>query len=59
MPATAVSAPAAPAPAQVQAVSSVPAAIQGATARCQDGEYSSSRHRQGTCSGHGGVAQWL
>lgn len=31
----------------------------GATARCSDGEYSFSQHRQGTCSGHGGVAQWL
>lgn len=31
----------------------------GATARCVDGEYSFSKHRQGTCSGHGGVAQWL
>lgn len=31
----------------------------GATARCEDGDYSFSRHRSGTCSGHGGVAQWL
>ena len=31
----------------------------GATARCQDGTYSFSQHRQGTCSHHGGVAQWL
>lgn len=31
----------------------------GATARCQDGNYSYSQHRQGTCSGHGGVAEWL
>lgn len=31
----------------------------GATARCKDGTYSSSQHRQGTCSGHGGVAAWL
>lgn len=30
----------------------------GATARCRDGEYSFSRHHRGTCSGHGGVAQW-
>ncbi|HEX5345865.1 MAG TPA: DUF3761 domain-containing protein [Pseudonocardiaceae bacterium] len=35
------------------------AAPAGATARCSDGEYSFSQHRQGTCSGHGGVAQWL
>ncbi|HEY2766290.1 MAG TPA: DUF3761 domain-containing protein [Pseudonocardiaceae bacterium] len=31
----------------------------GVTAKCKDGEYSFSKHRQGTCSGHGGVAQWL
>jgi len=31
----------------------------GATARCRDGSYSFSRHRSGTCSHHGGVAQWL
>jgi DNA/RNA endonuclease YhcR with UshA esterase domain len=32
---------------------------QGATARCRDGIYSFSRTRSGTCSHHGGVAQWL
>jgi hypothetical protein len=32
---------------------------EGATARCRDGTYSFSRHRRGTCSGHGGVAAWL
>jgi hypothetical protein len=32
---------------------------EGATARCVDGTYSFSRHRRGTCSHHGGVAQWL
>ncbi len=31
----------------------------GATARCRDGTYSISKHRSGTCSHHGGVAQWL
>ena len=31
----------------------------GATARCRDGTYSFSRHHQGTCSHHGGVAVWL
>lgn len=31
----------------------------GATALCRDGTYSFSRSRRGTCSGHGGVAQWL
>jgi len=28
------------------------------TAICRDGAYSYSRHRSGTCSHHGGVAQW-
>jgi hypothetical protein len=31
----------------------------GATAQCKDGSYSYSQHRSGTCSGHGGVKQWL
>ncbi len=31
----------------------------GATARCKDGTYSFSQTRQGTCSHHGGVAEWL
>lgn len=30
----------------------------GATAMCADGTYSFSQHRSGTCSHHGGVAQW-
>lgn len=32
---------------------------QGATALCRDGTYSFSQSRRGTCSHHGGVAQWL
>jgi hypothetical protein len=32
---------------------------EGATARCRDGTYSYSQSRRGTCSWHGGVAQWL
>ena len=36
-----------------------PAPPAGATAKCQDGTYSFSQHRSGTCSHHGGVAQWL
>ena len=32
---------------------------QGATAQCRDGTYSFSQHHRGTCSYHGGVAQWL
>lgn len=31
----------------------------GATARCRDETYSYSQHRSGTCSHHGGVAEWL
>ena len=30
----------------------------GASARCRDGSYSFSVHRRGTCSHHGGVAEW-
>jgi hypothetical protein len=54
--------PAAKAPA---AKSSAPAATArgsdaaGATAKCKDGSYSHSTHHSGTCSRHGGVAQWL
>ena len=29
------------------------------TARCKDGTMSYSQHRSGTCSSHGGVAEWL
>ena len=35
---------------------SVPA---GATAQCNDGTYSFSQSRSGTCSHHGGVARWF
>ena len=35
------------------------AAPGGASAKCKDGTLSFSQHRSGTCSGHGGVAQWL
>jgi hypothetical protein len=31
----------------------------GASAQCNDGSYSFSRHRSGTCSHHGGVLRWL
>lgn len=30
----------------------------GATAKCGDGTYSTSKTRTGTCAGHKGVAQW-
>lgn len=31
----------------------------GACAICRDGTYSFSKNRKGTCSHHGGVAEWL
>jgi hypothetical protein len=36
-----------------------PTTPAGATAQCVDGTYSFSQSRSGTCSHHGGVAQWL
>jgi hypothetical protein len=33
-------------------------ATNGATAKCKDGTLSYSAHHSGTCSHHGGVAQW-
>jgi hypothetical protein len=41
------------------AAAAVHAPPPGATARCTDGTYSFSDTRSGTCSHHGGVAQWL
>lgn len=59
-PAVAEPAPAASAP----KATSPPAAAKAvapsdATAQCNDGTYSKSQHRSGTCSHHGGVKQWL
>lgn len=57
----------APAPRMAPAPRATPAAVgqnthaggpNGATARCRDNTYSSSAHRSGTCSRHGGVAEW-
>lgn len=33
--------------------------VLGLTARCEDGWPSHSQTHQGTCSSHGGVAQWV
>ena len=33
--------------------------VSGASARCKDGTLSYSKTRRGTCSWHGGVAEWL
>lgn len=54
----------APVPAPVKGTKSVPAAAPdavepGATARCKDGSFSHSKQHSGSCSRHGGVAQWL
>ncbi len=35
-----------------------PSKPAGASARCRDGTYSFSQSRRGTCSHHGGVAEW-
>jgi uncharacterized protein DUF3761 len=45
------------APSTIPGGAMVPAT--GATARCVDGTLSYSQHRSGTCSHHGGVAQWI
>ncbi len=34
-------------------------AAQGGHAKCKDGTTVTYKNRQGTCSGHGGVATWL
>jgi hypothetical protein len=31
----------------------------GATAKCGDGTYSHAKNKQGACSNHGGVAEWM
>jgi hypothetical protein len=36
-----------------------PAADAGGSAKCKDGATVTYKHRQGTCSGHGGVATWM
>ena len=57
--------PAAPAAALAPAthatagVSPAGPAPAGATAKCRDGTWSHSQHHSGTCSHHGGVAQFL
>jgi hypothetical protein len=66
-PAPAATAPATgtPAAAKPSASKSAPTATAtntdptGATAKCKDGTYSKSKHHSGTCSSHGGVAEWL
>ena len=43
----------------VRSPAAAPSPPTGATARCADGTYSFSGHRQGTCSHHAGVEEWL
>jgi hypothetical protein len=38
---------------------SIAGAPASATAKCKDGSYSTSAHHSGSCSHHGGVAQFL
>ena len=51
--------PPAPAPAPVQQAPAAPDHPAGATALCRDGTFSYSAHHQGSCSYHGGVAQFF
>ncbi|MCK9160027.1 MAG: DUF3761 domain-containing protein [Bacteroidaceae bacterium] len=44
---------------RVQSPTHYNSAPAGATALCNDGTYSFSQSRRGTCSHHGGVARWL
>jgi hypothetical protein len=44
---------------QVQAPTHYNAPPVGACAQCEDGTYSFSQNRRGTCSRHGGVRVWL
>ena|SRR5687768_17052152 len=44
---------------EVQSPTEYKAIPPEASAICRDGTYSFSKHRQGTCSHHGGVAKWL
>ncbi len=55
-PATPSAAPAKASRATTVADATAPA---GSTAKCKDGTYSKSQHHSGTCSHHGGVAEWL
>lgn len=53
-----------PKPTKVKIPTQVPSPTQlsypsNITAICKDGTYSNSKHRSGTCSGHGGVKTWI
>jgi hypothetical protein len=58
--ATSPAAKAAPAaPKTASATKASNADPSGATAKCKDGTYSHSQHHSGSCSKHGGVAEFL
>ena len=64
VPATSAAAPAAPsapaaAPAPPKAAAAPSEGKGPPTAKCKDGTLSYSQHHTGTCSNHGGVAEWL
>lgn len=40
-------------------MSSMSMSAQGGHAKCKDGTTVTYKHRQGTCSGHGGVGTWM
>lgn len=44
---------------EVHSPAYAPSVPAGASALCGDGTYSFSQNRRGTCSRHGGVAEWL
>ena len=45
-------------PANPPATTTAAKGPEGATAKCKDGTYSHSKQHSGTCSRHGGVAEW-
>lgn len=60
VPSAAKTAPAATTPAAAAPAAGASAAPPaGATAKCNDGTYSTSKNHSGACSKHGGVAGWL
>ena len=39
--------------------SAAPKKPKGATGLCEDGTYTTSKNKQGACSSHGGLKEWL
>jgi len=59
MPTAGGGSPPPPAASPNQCTGPINAACGAATARCNDGTYSCSQNRRGTCSSHGGVFCWI